>query len=108
MPSERVELEKTATNIETELPSSASSTTLPEAGNRKRKTRVGYNQWVFSSVVDSPAYDEGDRSSSIVLAHDVGRIAKLPAVEDGAASPSSAPRKRTKCILYAAGLPSAN
>lgn len=70
------------------------------AGNRKRKSRGGPHQWVFSSVADSPAYDRGDRSSSIVLAHDVGRMAKAAATtaDDGASSPSAhAPlRKRTK------------
>jgi hypothetical protein len=72
------------------------------AGNRKRKSRGGPHQWVFSSVADAPAYDRGDRSSSIVLAHDVGRMPKAAAATaDDEASPPSAHaplRKRTKCI----------
>jgi hypothetical protein len=90
------ETEKEA-EMDTEAPSSSSSSSLSAAGNRKRKTR---GQRVYSSVVDSPAYAEGDRSSRIILAHDIGALSSASPPSATSVSPSHAPRKRTKCIPF--------
>lgn len=82
---------KSEAEMDTEVSPSSSSSSA--AGNRKRKSR---GQRVYSSVVDSPAYAEGDRSSHIVLAHDIGALSSASPPSATAISPSHAPRKRTK------------
>jgi len=66
----------------------------------KRKPRV--RRKLYSSVVDSPSFALGDRSSRIVLAHDIGRLilspgpTLAPLLLSSPPSLSYAPCKRTK------------